>query len=118
MSNVQVLTGDIEPAGNSFQTYIKLCHEKTLITWTITLFKPSGTTFKPQLYLYNSITKNKQNTKIIQNEGLYMHHNGDQFTTEVRFVVDQSEKYDNALLVLEGNTKGKYIVSLEKVTSA
>lgn len=47
-----------------------------------------------------------------------MHHNGDQFTTEVRFVVDQSEKYDNALLVLEGNTKGKYIVSLEKVTSA
>ncbi len=65
MSNVQVLTGDIEPSGGAFETYIKLTHEKTLITWTITLFKPSGTTFKPQLYLYNSITKNRQNSKIV-----------------------------------------------------
>jgi hypothetical protein len=118
MSNVQVVTGDIEPAGNVFEIYVKLSHEKTLLTWTITLLKPSGTNLKPQLYLYNSITKNRQNTKIIPSDGIYMHHNGDQYTTELRFVVDQSDKYDNALLVLEGNTKGRYIVSMEKVTSA
>jgi hypothetical protein len=47
-----------------------------------------------------------------------MHHNGESFTTELRFVVEQSDKYDNALLVLEGNHKGKFIVSMEKVTSA
>lgn len=76
MSNVQVLSGDIEPVGGTFETYVKLTHEKTLLTWSITLDKPSGTNFKPQLYLYNSVTKNKQNSKIVPSEGLYMHHSG------------------------------------------
>lgn len=118
MSNVQVQTGDIEPAGNSFEIFIKLHHEKTLLTWTITLFKPSSTSMKAQLYYYNSVTKNRQSSKIIPNDGVYMHHNGEQFTTELRFVVDQNDKFDTALLVLEGNLKGKYIVSMEKVTTA
>lgn len=65
MSNVQVLTGDIEPINGTFETFLKINHERTLITWSINLEKPSGTTLKPQLYLYNTITKNKQNTKII-----------------------------------------------------
>lgn len=46
-----------------------------------------------------------------------MHHNGEQFTTELRFVINQSDKYDTALLVIDGNHKGRYVVSLEKVTS-
>lgn len=46
-----------------------------------------------------------------------MHHNGEQFTTELRFVVEQSDKYDNVLLTLDGNVKGKFIVSMEKVTA-
>jgi hypothetical protein len=100
MSNAQVITGEIEPAGNVFETFVKLIHDKTLLTWTITLLKPSGTVLKPQLYFYNSITKNRQNTKIIPSDGIYMHHNGEQYTTELRFVVDKSDKYDNALLVL------------------
>ena len=65
MSNVQVIQGEIEPVGGSFETYVKLNHDKTLINWSITLEKPSGTNFKPQLYLYNSVTKNKQNSKVI-----------------------------------------------------
>lgn len=76
MSNVQVITGEIEPAGNVFEIFVKLLHQKTLLSWTITLFKPSGTVLKPQLYFYNSITKNRQNTKIIPSDGIYMHHNG------------------------------------------
>jgi hypothetical protein len=47
-----------------------------------------------------------------------MHHSGEQFSTELRFVISQSEKYDTVLLALEGNTKGKYVVSMEKVTAA
>ena len=118
MSNVQVLTGQIEPAGNTFETFVKLTHEKTLLTWSITFNKPSGTVFKPQLYFYNTVTKNRQNSKILPAEGVYMHHNGEQFTTQLRFVINQSDKYDTALLVIDGNHKGRYVVSLEKVTSA
>ena len=36
----------------------------------------------------------------------------------MRFVVEQSDKYDNAILVLDGNYKGSYIVALEKVIEA
>lgn len=46
-----------------------------------------------------------------------MHAAADQFNTELRFVVDQSDKFDYAVLTLDGNSKGKYIVSIEKVIS-
>ena len=73
---------------------------------------------KAQLYLYNSVTKNKQSTKIVPDEGIYLHHDGQQCNTEMRFVVEQSDKYDNALLELEGKHEGDYIVALEKVIQA
>ena len=118
MTNVQVLSGQIEPIDNTHEVYVPIPHESTLLTWTITFFKPTGNSLKGQVYLYNSATKNKQSTKIIPSDGLYLHHGGDQVTTEMRFVIDQSDKYDNAVLVLEGKNKGKYIVSIEKVASA
>ena len=118
MTNVQVLTGEIESVDNTHEVFVPLPHESTLITWTITLLKPSTNNLKAQAYLYNSATKNKQNTKVLPNEGIYLHHSGDQVTTEVRFVFEQSEKYDNVVLVLEGKHKGKYLISLEKVTQS
>ena len=35
----------------------------------------------------------------------------------MRFAVEQSDKYDNAIFVIEGKQKGKYIISLEKLSS-
>ena len=104
--------------GNVHEVFTKIPHEKTLITWTINLQKPSTTMLKAQLYLYNSVTKNKQSTKIVPDEGIYLHHDGQQCNTEMRFVVEQSDKYDNALLALEGKHEGDYIVALEKVIQA
>ena len=36
----------------------------------------------------------------------------------MRFIVEQSDKYDNVLLALEGKHEGDYIVALEKVIQA
>ena len=83
----------------------------------MTLYKPTNN-LKAQVYLFNSATKNKQSTKIIPSEGIYVHHSGEQATVEMRFLLEQSEKYDNAILTLEGKNKGKYIISIEKVNSA
>jgi hypothetical protein len=115
---VQVLSGKIECTGNLHEVYTKIPHEKTLITWTLNIQKPSTTMLKAQLYFYNSITKNKQSSKIIPQEGLYLHHDGQQCVSEMRFVVEQSDKYDNVLLQLEGKYEGTYIVALEKVVTA
>jgi len=46
-----------------------------------------------------------------------MYHNGEEFSTDLRFVVNQSATYDSALLILEGNLKGRYILTIEKITS-
>lgn len=89
-----------------------------MITWTLNIEKPSTTMLKGQLYLYNSVTKNRQSSKIVPDEGIYLHHDGQQCISELRFVVEQSDKYDNAILVLDGNYKGNYIVALEKVIEA
>ena len=42
MNNFQVIRGEIEPAGNLFEIFIKPVHDKMLLTWTITLLKHSG----------------------------------------------------------------------------
>ena len=117
MTNIQVLSGEIESIDNTFETYVPIPHENTLISWTMTLFKPTNN-LKAQVYLFNSATKNKQSTKIIPPEGIYVHHSGEQSIVEMRFMLEQSDKYDNAILTLEGKNKGKYIVSIEKVNTA
>ena len=118
MTNIQVLSGKVESVGNMFEVFSKIPHEKTLVTWTVNLIKPSTTMLKAQLYLYNSVTKNRQSTNIVPNEGVYLHHDGQQCITEMRFVVEQSDKYDNVLFVLEGNHQGTYVIALEKVIPA
>lgn len=116
MTNLQVLTGEIDSVDNNHEVYVPIQHESTLITWTVTILKPSTTILKAQVYLFNSATKNKQSTKIIPAEGLYLHHSGEQVTVELRFLIEQSDKYDNVVLGIEGKNNGKYIVSLEKVS--
>ena len=108
---MQVQEGKIESIGNIHEVFIKIPHPKTLVTWTINLEKPSTTMLKAQLYLYNSATKNRQSSKIVPDEGIYLHHDSQQCVTEMRFVVEQSDKYDNAILVIEGNHKGSYIIA-------
>ena len=88
------------------------------MSWTININKPSNTLLKAQFYLYNSVTKNKQSTKVVPDEGIYMHHDGQQCMLELRFLAEQSDKYDNILLAIEGNHQGNYIIALEKVIEA
>ncbi len=81
LTNVQVMEGKIESVGNIHEVFTKIPHEKTLLTWTLNIDKPSTTMLKSQLYLYNSVTKNRQSSKIIPEEGIYLHHDGQQCVT-------------------------------------
>ena len=55
---------------------------------------------------------------MVPDEGVYLHHDGQQCMVELRFLAEQSDKYDNILLSIEGNHQGTYIVALEKVIEA
>lgn len=94
---------------------VSIPHKHCVITWGLNITKPGTNVIKPQLWYYNTVTKQRKNSKTIPDEGLNLMHNGDSVYTEVRFLVDQ-EDFDCVILQLsDSKLEGDYLVSIEKV---
>jgi|JI61114BRNA_FD_contig_41_1693849_length_568_multi_2_in_0_out_0_2 hypothetical protein len=70
-------SGELSDSVNPFEVFVKIPHSKTVFTWGLNLRKPNGTQLKCQMYYYNSITKERKNSKVIPDDGIFLNHNND-----------------------------------------
>lgn len=98
-----------------FEVFVKIPHTKTVFTWGLNLQKPSSNLLKTQMYYYNSTTKERNNSKTIPEEGVFLNHSGDSCYIELRFFADQEEGYDYVVFSLKDKWRGSYLISMEKV---
>ncbi len=115
LTNMNVTSGEIDESANPFEVFIRIPHAKTVFTWGLNLQKPTSNTLKGSFNLYNSATKEKKNTKMIPDDGIFINHNGDLCYVEMRFMADQEEGYDHVIFSLKDKWKGTYLISMEKV---
>ena len=59
---------------------------------------PTTSVLKAQLYYFNSITRQRQSSKFLPDDGVYMYYSTSECTVELRFLVEQSDKYDSVIL--------------------
>lgn len=87
LTNVQTLTGQIDNNGDNFEVYSKIPHKQAVYTWALNLQRPNTSNLKTQMYYYNSLTKQKKNSKAIPDEGLYINNGNDSSFVEMRTFV-------------------------------
>lgn len=116
LTNMNVTSGEIDDSQNPFEVFVRIPHPKTVFTWGLNLQKPSSNTLKGHFYLYNSATKDKKNTKMIPDDGVFINHNSDSCYVEMRFLADQEEGYDHVVFSLKDKWRGTYLISMEKVS--
>ena len=74
--------------------------------------KPNGTVFKLQMHYLNCVTKEKKNSKILPDEGIFINHNNDATYSEIRVFADQEEGFDHVIFELKDSWKGSYVISM------
>jgi len=89
LTNMNATTGELDDSMSPFEVFVKIPHQKTVFTWGLNLHKPQNNVLKGQMYLYNSTTKERKNTKSIPEEGMFINHASDSCYVEMRFFADQ-----------------------------
>ena len=82
----------------------------TVFTWTVTYSNFQGGNVYPQMFYFNSATKERKTSGAMPEEGLVLHHNGEGVSFEVKFFAEL-EDYDMVMFRLKGKNKGEYILT-------
>jgi hypothetical protein len=85
LTNMNATSGTIDDSLNQFEVFVKIPHPKTVFSWGMNLQKPGNNVLKCQMFLYNSTTKERKNTKSIPEDGVFLNHNSDSCYVEMRF---------------------------------
>jgi len=64
IGTIQVLQGKFDETTDT-EVFVKLGYKKSVFTWAITLTNMNATIIKPQLFYYNSATKQRKTSGAI-----------------------------------------------------
>ena len=86
----------------------------TVFTWGLTFSQFNGGNIYPQMYYYNSVTKERKTSGAVPEEGLNLHHTGSGIYSEIKFMAEL-EDYDMVMFKLKGKYSGEYTLTSERV---
>ncbi len=75
LGSVQITRGELDETAET-EVFIKLNHKRSVFTWGLNFTKLAQTMVRPQMYYYNSITKQRKTSGAIPEEGIYVHNSG------------------------------------------
>ena len=113
LGNVEVRAGELNEDGDT-EIYHPLVHKHTVFTWTVTYSNFQGGVVYPQMFYFNSATKERKTSGAMPEEGLTLHHTGQGVSFEVRFF-GELEDYDMVMFRLKGKSKDEYTLASKRV---
>jgi hypothetical protein len=75
LGSAQITRGELDETAET-EVFIKLNHKRSVFTWGLNFTKLVHNMVRPQMYYYNSITKQRKTSGAIPEEGIYVHNSG------------------------------------------